>query len=183
MRGTRTILILSVALVAVFFQTTCTLFRDPFGAQIDPLPALMVYTAMFANIGAMTMLAIFGSLWQSAMSADPPGIAMLPLFLIGAVVEFNRQYIARQKWFARFIIGTAASAIAPLMTVFILLSMGFQPLISWLSLWQLLITAVGGGLITLAVFQIMKWLKNMFIESEQNSGYQFEGETAGNEEW
>lgn len=183
MSGIHTTLILIVALIAVFLQVTCTSARELFGAQPNPLPALMVYTALHANIGSMAMLAILGSLWQSALSADPPGIAMLPLFLIGTAVELNRQYIARQKWFARFIIGTAASALLPLTVLFILLSLGHQPLLSWLSLWQLFITAIGGGLITLAVFPIMAKLREWLVEPEKANGYRFEDDLAESEEW
>lgn len=183
MNGIHTTLILTVALGAVFLQATFTTPREIVGAQVDPLPALMVYTAMYANIWAMALLAILGSLWQSALSADPPGVAMLPLFLVGAVVEINRKYIARQKRFARFVIGTAASALVPLAVVFILLSTGHQPLLSWLSLWQLLVVAVGGGLATLAVFPFMDCLRNALLRPEPQKGYRFEEEMTGNEEW
>ena len=105
-----TMSILLAALIGVFLEAAVTFPRDLLGAQINPLPALVVYAALHSNLATLTLVVICGSLWQSALSADPLGIALLPLFLVGTFIEFNRKQFARRERFVRFTLGTAASA-------------------------------------------------------------------------
>ena len=49
------------------------------GAQIDLLPALMVYAALNAGLPTVALLAVFGGLWFDTLSANPLGISILPL--------------------------------------------------------------------------------------------------------
>ena len=73
-----TFTILLTALIVIFFETACQIPRNFTGAQIDPLPALMIVTALRAPILSITALAIMGSLWQSSLSSisDQPGSLM-----------------------------------------------------------------------------------------------------------
>jgi hypothetical protein len=151
--------ILLAALVCVFLEAAVTLPRDLFGAQVNPLPALVVYTALQSNVATLTLLVVCGSLWQSSLSADPPGIALLPLFLVGVFIEFNRRQFVRREHFVRFTLGTAASASVPLLTLFLLLTIGHEPILNWFSLWQWLVVSVGGGISTLLAFLVLDWLK------------------------
>ena len=89
--------ILLAALIGVFLEAVVTLPRDLLGAQVNPLPALVVYAALHSNMATLTLLVICGSLWQSSLSADPLGIALLPLFLVGVFIEINRGQFAR-RW-------------------------------------------------------------------------------------
>jgi hypothetical protein len=166
-----TISILLAALIGVFLEVVVDLPRNLLGAQINPLPALVVYAALQSNLATLTLLAICGSLWQSSLSADPLGIALFPLFLVGVFIELNRRQFARRERFVRFTLGTAASASVPLFTLFLLLTMGHEPILSWLSLWQWLVMAVGGGLLTLLAFHVLDWLKGVLSHNPKKRAY------------
>ena len=53
-------LILSFAFIAVFGETVLGAPRQLLGAQIDLLPALMVYAALNADIVTISLLAVMG---------------------------------------------------------------------------------------------------------------------------
>jgi len=166
-----TISILLTALIGVFLEAAVTLPRDLLGAQINPLPALVVYAALRSNLTTLTLLAICGSLWQSSLSADPLGIALLPLFLVGAFIEFNRNQFAQRERFVRFTLGAAASASVPLLTLFLLLTAGKEPMLKWFSLWQWLMMTVWGGLLTLLTFLVLDWLKGVLSHNPKKRTY------------
>ena len=97
----------------------------------------MVCAALRAPVLALTLLAVLGSLWQTSLSADPPGISMIPLFAVGVAVSLNRRAIHTRLWGARFAVAAAAAAMVPLVTVGLLILLGRQPLLGWFSFWQL----------------------------------------------
>jgi hypothetical protein len=55
-----TILIFAAAFLAVFGEAVFPGVRHLFGAQVDLLPAIMVYAALNANIATVALLAVFG---------------------------------------------------------------------------------------------------------------------------
>ena len=151
----QTILILAIAFLAVFGEATLTAPRAWLGAQVDLLPALMVYTALNAGIPTMALLAVLGGLWVDILSANPLGLTMLPLLAVGFPIYFRRELILRQLPFAQFVLGAAASAAAPLLAVLMLLSGGREILLGWGSLWQWLVMTAGGALATPVIFSLM----------------------------
>src|ERR1700690_1638914 len=72
----------AAAFLAVFGETIFSAPRHLFGAQIDLLPALMIYAALNTNVVSVSILAIAGGLWFDALSANPLGVTILPLFAI-----------------------------------------------------------------------------------------------------
>src|ERR1700722_15789389 len=96
-------LILGFAFLAVFGEATLSAPRHWLGAQIDLLPALMVYTALNADIVTMSLLAVLGGLWFDSFSANPPGITILPLFVAGLSIHLRRDLILRDLPFAQFV--------------------------------------------------------------------------------
>jgi len=148
MSGLHSILILAAAFVLVFFEASSDLFRHLLGAQIDFLPALMVYTGMTNGIATIALLAVGGGLWFDSLSANPLGVSVLPLFLIGLAIYRGRELLWRENPSAQFFFGLAASALQPLAVLFILLNIGHAPLIGWKSLWQWIVMAVGGAVFT-----------------------------------
>jgi rod shape-determining protein MreD len=147
-------LILLAALLAVFAAGAFTAPRQLLGAQVDLLPALMVYTALRAGPAMMIALAITGGLLFDALSANPPGTSVLPLLIVGTLVQARRDLILRDQIYAQFVLGLVASAVAPVIAVLILLSAGQSPLLGWGSLWQWLVMSAGGAAAT-PVFFVM----------------------------
>lgn len=148
MNSLGTIVILLTAFLVVFLESSVRGLRLLLGAQIDLLPALMTYTALSSSLVTVTLLAICGGLWFDALSANPLGITILPLFITGALIHHHRDLLLRDQIPARSLLGLAASAAVPLLVLLSLLATGHRPLIGWLTLWQLLVMAVAGALAT-----------------------------------
>jgi len=151
------ILIFAAAFVAVFAESLFTMPRHWFGAQIDLLPALMIYAALKADVVVLSLLAVLGGLWFDSLSANPPGISILPLFAVGFPVWLRRDLILRELPFAQCILGAVASAGAPALTILLLLTAGSVPLLGWGSLWQWLVMTAGGAVATPAIFSLFEW--------------------------
>ncbi len=152
------ILIFLAAFVAVFLEASFDGFRHWFGTQIDLLPALVVYASLSCSVGVVTGLAVTGGLWFDSLSANPLGVSVMPLVLIGLLIHGRRELILREQLFAQYVLGLAASALAPVGTVLLLLTTGHAPLLGWGSLWQWMVMTLGGGLMTPVLFKLFDWL-------------------------
>jgi rod shape-determining protein MreD len=151
----KTILILAFAFVAVFSEATLSAPRHWLGAQIDLLPALMIYAALNAGLPTIALLAVFGGIWFDTLSANPLGISILPLAAIGWPVYLRRDLILRDLPFAQFVLGAAASAVAPVLTLLLLLSGGKELLLGWGTLWQWIVMTAVGAVATPFIFSLM----------------------------
>jgi hypothetical protein len=157
MRALNSILVLAAAFIAVFAEAVISAPRHWLGAQIDLLPALMVYAALRTNIVVVSLLAIFGGLWFDSLSADPLGLRILPLFIVGFPIFLQRDLILREFPFAQVVLGGIASAVVPLLAVLLLLSAGQKPLLGWGSLWQWIVMTAGGAVATPFFFALFQW--------------------------
>jgi rod shape-determining protein MreD len=166
-----TILILAVAFLAVFGEATFPVLRHWLGAQVDLLPVLMVYAALNTELITVSLLAVLGGLWLDALSANPLGISILPLYVIGFLICVRSDLILRELSFAQLVLGTVASAVVPALTVLLLLSGGKQPLIGWGSIWQWIVMTAGGAVATPLVFALFDWCNHTL-------GYQPRTETS-----
>ncbi len=155
MTALNSILILIATFLAVFWEAAFNGIRHLFGAQIDLLPALVVYAGLCTGLTTMTLVAVMGGLLFDTLSANPLGITVLPLFIPGFVLYTQRELVLRDQLFAQFILGLAVSAIVPLLTVLLLLTTGHPPLLGWGSLWQWTVMTLGGALATPVVFQLV----------------------------
>ena len=151
------ILVLAAAFLAVFGESVFPGLRNLLGAQIDLLPALIIYAALNTNIMVMALLAIFGGLCFDSLSANPLGLSILPLFIVGFPVFLQRDLILRGLPFAQLVLGGIASAAVPLLAVLLLLTAGKQPLLGWSSLWQWIVMIAGGAVATPAFFTLFNW--------------------------
>jgi rod shape-determining protein MreD len=165
------ILVLAAAFLAVFCESVLPAARNWLGAQIDLLPALMIFAALNTNTAGVSLLAIFGGLWFDSLSANPLGVSILPLFIVGFPICLQREFILRELPFAQLVLGAIASAVAPALTVLLLLSGGKQPLVGWGSIWQWLVMIAGGALATPIIFALLNWCNHAF-------GYQPRAETS-----
>lgn len=154
------ILILLTALLVVFFQGAFEGIRNLLGAQVDLLPALMVYAALTSGPGLMISLAVFGGLMFDSLSVNPLGISVLPLLLLGFLLQLRRDLLLRDQIYAQFTLGLIASALAPVMTVLMLLTLEQSPLLGWGSLWQWIVMSLGGGVATPLFFFLLDRLNH-----------------------
>jgi rod shape-determining protein MreD len=145
---------LAAAFVAVFFEVWFDGFRNVLGTQIDFLPALMVYASLTHGVFTIALTAVCGGLWFDSFSANPLGVSVLPLLLIGLLARRGRDLLSSELPAAQFLMGAAASALQPLGVLFILLNIGAAPLLGWKSIWQWAVMTLGGGLFTPVCFAL-----------------------------
>ena len=154
------VLILGFAFIAVFGESVFGAPRSLLGAQIDLLPALMVYAALNADIVTISLLAVLGGVWFDSLSANPLGVTILPLFAVGFPIWLRRDLILRELPFAQLVLGAAASAAVPALCVLLLLSGGQSPSLGWGSLWQWLVMIAGGAAATPVIFALFGWCQH-----------------------
>jgi rod shape-determining protein MreD len=162
MNKLHTILILAVAFVAVFFEAWFDGLRNVLGVQIDFLPALMVYAGLTNGILTIALASVCGGLWFDSLSANPLGVSVLPLLLIGLLAHRGRELLSSEHPAAQFFLGATASALQPLAVLFILLNIGAPPLLGWKSIWQWAVMALGGGLFTPVCFALFNRIHQAF---------------------
>lgn len=167
----QTILILAFAFLSVFAETVFSAPRNLLGAQIDLLPALMVFTALSSDLFTVVLLAVLGGLGFDSLSENPLGVTILPLMLVGFPIYLRRDLILRGSPFAQCVLGAAASALMPVLVLVLLLNGGKQPLIGWGSLWQWLVMSAGGAVATPVIFALFAWC-------DRALGYQPRSETS-----
>jgi cell shape-determining protein MreD len=151
----QSILILAAAFLAVFAETVLSAPRHLLGAQIDLLPAIMVYAALNAGLPTISLVAVLGGLWFDSLSANPLGISILPLFIVGLPIQLRRDLILRDLPFAQLVLGATVSALVPLLTLLMVLSGSREPLLGWGTLWQWIVMTAGGAVATPFIFALM----------------------------
>ena len=166
-----TLLLLAGAFLAVFAEAVLQWPRHWLGAQVDVLPVLMIYAALNADIATVSALAVLGGLWFDSLSANPAGTSIVPLFAVGFPIWLRRDLILRELPFAQVILGAAASAVAPVLSVLLLLTAGRSPLLGWGTLWQWLVMTAGGAAATPLIF-------GLFERCNRALGYRQESETS-----
>jgi rod shape-determining protein MreD len=124
-----------------------------------------------ADIVTVSLLAVFGGLWFDALSANPLGTSILPLFAVGFVIWRQRELILRESPFAQLVLGAIASAVVPGLSVLVLLTISQQPLLGWGSIWQWLVMTAGGAVATPVIFVLFDWCNHAL-------GYQPRTETS-----
>jgi cell shape-determining protein MreD len=160
------ILILLAAVLAVFWESAFTGVRHFLGAQIDLLPALMVYTSLSAGLVTVSLLAVLGGLWFDSLSANPLGVTVLPLLICGLLIYGSRELILRDQTFAQMVLGLTASLAVPALVLVALLTSGRQPLVGWGTLWQFIVMGIGGALFTPVFFTFFEFFNRVLGYNE-----------------
>jgi cell shape-determining protein MreD len=156
------ILMLLVTFLAVFCEAAFGGLRNLLGAQIDLLPSLVVCASLSSGLATMSLVAVLGGLFFDSLSANPLGVSVLPLFLIGFAIYIRRDLLLREQLFAQWVLGLAASAIAPALTLLLLLTGHHRPLLGWVTIWQWIVMSVGGAIATPALLLLFDWFERQF---------------------
>lgn len=165
MNGLHTIVILVAVFLAVLWEAAFPGLRHLLGAQIDLLPAIIVYAALRAGLLSVGLVAFCGGLWTDSLSANPLGISVLPLFAAGLGVYACRELVLREQAFAQVVLGLAASAIVPLLTLVLLLTTGQNPMLGWGTIWQLFVMSLGGAIATPVFFVIFESVQRALVHA------------------
>jgi len=150
----QSLLILVTAYLLVFLESSFQGVRHLLGAQVNLLPALMVYASLSTGLFTIILLAGLGGLWVDSLSANPLGVTMLPLFVVGLLIYRRRNLILRDQLFAQIVLGLVASAIVPVGALLLVLSCGQKPLLGLGTTWQFVVTVIGGGIATPLLFKL-----------------------------
>jgi rod shape-determining protein MreD len=143
-----------VAYTCTFAQARVTFFRDLLGSQIDFLPGLIVYGSLaFPSYIAVGCAAVFGLLYDS-LSANALGTMMATLVLLSCITLLYREVLLSNQFTTHWVLGLAASGLAPVFALFILYIAGEQPLVGTGTLWQWAIMTAGGGVVTPLWFRL-----------------------------
>jgi cell shape-determining protein MreD len=165
MNWLHTILILVAVFLAVLWEAAFPGVRHLLGAQIDLLPAIIVYAGLRAGLLSVGLVAFCGGLLIDSLSANPLGISVLPLFAAGLGVYGCRELVLREQTFAQVVLGLAASGIVPLLTLVLLLTTGQNPMLGWGTIWQLFVMSVGGAIATPVLFVIFESVQRALVHA------------------
>ena len=165
MNWLNTLFILAAAFLAVFWEAAFHGVRHILGVQIDLLPPIMVYAGLCCNLTTVCLAGCLGGLWFDSLSANPLGISVLPLFVVGLAIHVWRDLILRDQSFAQMVVGLAAGLSVPMLTLLLLLTTGRSPLVGWGSLWQFLVMGVGSALATPVFFVLFEWLQKTLVHA------------------
>jgi cell shape-determining protein MreD len=155
MNGLRPILLVAFAFVGVFAAAWLEAPRRWLGAQFDVLPALVVVAALTSNLPTLGLLAVGGGVFLDALSANPLGVSILPLFATGCGLHRAQEVVLRDLPYAQVVLGVLATAAIILLKLVLLLSLGETPLIGWGSLWQFTVTCAWSAALTPLVFLLV----------------------------
>ena len=156
------ILLLLAAFLAVYLQSSFDLFRNLFGTQFDLLPPLMVYASLTHSILFVGAFSLCGGLLYDSLSANPLGVTVLPLFVVGLFIYFFRTLLLRERPYAQFVLGTIASVAVPVLTLLSLFTFNQNPLFGPGTVWQLLVLATFGGVVTPLLFRLLDRVSRTF---------------------
>src|ERR1043166_3641386 len=133
------VFLLAAAFLAVFWEAAFNGVRHVLGAQVDLLPPLMVYAGLCSGVVVIGLVSVLGGLWFDSLSANPLGVSIVPLFLVGLLVHLSRDVVLRDQPFAQLVLGLGASAATPILTLILLLTTGHTPVLGWGTLWQIFV--------------------------------------------
>ena len=156
-----------IAWIGVFAQSQVSWFRDLTGVQLEVGPSIMVYAGLVGNVWCLAGLSVLMGLGLDSLSMNPLGVSVLPLFVVGWLVNANRELLLRNESYAQLVLGIAATALASLMTlsmlVFVLGHKLDSPQVNWITLWQWSLSSVVGGLISPILFYCGEAAKKIFM--------------------
>ena len=133
------------AYLLVFVQSHWSVPRLWLGFQPDLTPALLVCVGLSLGIGQVSTSAMLTGLWLDSLSANPLGLSVPPLFIVGWMMFTFRELIVQDDLVAQFYLGSAAGAAVPLLQLWLLWMVGADPLIGWsMGIWWLVNAACCG---------------------------------------
>ena len=99
--------------------------------QPDLTPALMVFVGLTMGAGYVSSIALMSGLWLDSLSANPFGMSIFPLFLVGWIVFCFRKKIMAVEFMAQIYLGILGGLLVFLLQLTLLKLLSFNPLIGW----------------------------------------------------
>jgi len=162
-------LVMLAAYLLAFLQAKVTFFRDLVGAQPDLLPGLVLYVSLTGGGAQLMLVSLFGGLCLDSLSSNPLGISVLPLFLVGFLIRHNRHLLLRESLQTQWLLGAAAHAGVPLLTLVLLWLNHRTPLVGLFTLWQWVVMTLIGTAMTPVWFQVFDRLSGALNYQDEQS--------------
>ncbi len=153
-RHTFTCLIL-FAMVITYVQSHWSVMEGMWRAQVDLLPIFAAYAALHGGLGAIIGVALVAGAWFDVLSANPIGTSLISLFLTALIIHRVHEVVLKGQLAAQFFVSLSAGILGPVLSYFLLWSMGMQPLAGWGTLWQIVVNAMVCGVFGPFVFLIL----------------------------
>ena len=123
---------------------------------------------MFGSVSTVALLAVIGGLAFDSLSANPLGVTVLPLFVVGLAIHVTRDLLLRDQTFRAMgharPRGQRDRAVA-MVVLLLLFTKGRSPLVGWGTLWQLIVMSAGGALAAPVWFEMFGWLNRTFVHA------------------
>lgn len=149
-----TSIILFVAYLAVYFQTSFNGLRGLVGAQFFLLPVLVVYAGLKMDFATVILLALVGGLAQDALSANPLGLSILPLAIAGWLVIEFRARILREESYTQTLVAFLACLGVQGMVFIELILMGSVFDVTIAIVWKWIASSLMAGALTPLFFAL-----------------------------
>jgi rod shape-determining protein MreD len=160
--ATRHILFVALALLAVFVTAAWGLPRVWLGSPLSVLPPVLICAAFQEEGSSWQWVAVAGGLARDALSLDPLGASILPLYVTGWLLNANRELLLSELVFAQAVLGLAVGAAVPLLTLGFVIASGDGPVLGGRLLWQWVVLTLSGGLLTPLMFRVWQRLEGWF---------------------
>jgi rod shape-determining protein MreD len=154
--------VMATTLVVVFLQTTVNGPRFWLGAQLDLVPSLVVFASGTGDFVSFMACAMAGGLCLDCFSANPLGTTMLPLLAAGCIVHRVRELVVLQDQLVQGLAGFSASLLVSVLSITLVVALGRQPLVGWISVWQCLVVAAASAAATPVWFWLFPRLEKTF---------------------
>ena len=149
----------------IFLQSHWQVPRLWLGFQPDLTPALMVFVGLTMGAGYVSSIALMSGLWLDSLSANPFGMSILPLFLVGWIVFCFRKKIMAVEFMAQIYLGILGGILVFLLQLTLLKLLSFNPLIGWGMVFFAMLNAFFCGLAVPFFYLLHKWFKSLFSHS------------------
>ena len=149
----------------IFLQSHWQMPRLWLGFQPDLTPALMVFVGLTMGAGYVSSIALMSGLWLDSLSANPFGMSVLPLFLVGWIVFCFRKKIMAVEFMAQIYLGILGGLLVFLLQLTLLKLLSFNPLIGWGMFFFAMLNAFFCGLAVPFFYLLHKWFKSLFSHS------------------
>ncbi len=154
--------VVAVCFLLVFAQSHALGLPRVMGVQVDLVPGFMVCVAMRCGVWALAGLALAGGFFLDALSTNPFGVSVLPLFLVAWCVQGFQDLVLRDTLVARLALGFAAGALAPILTVFLIVAGGTEARLGLGVVWPVAVLAIMNAITTPVWFEFFGFLDRAF---------------------
>lgn len=168
MRFKGIMLLLGCCVALVWFQSWCNWPRRWLGVQIDLVPTLVMYCALYCSWRELFLVSIVGGVFFDSLSCNPMGCTSASLLLIGYWLYCYRKIFLYNRIPVQILLGCGVSVLVPFLTMIQLTGVIVAPVLEWKSVfWVLFILGATGGVVAPPA---ILWL-NRILNSEWVTGH------------